>query len=463
MPSAHHFSPAAFFRMAMPMIISRAGLAAMGIADGVMVSRFDARSFAFLSLAEGTLGRFLDVCIAFLIGGLSLVPRHFARGDFHGARSFWHRTIPVAALLGIVGSIVGLFGSALLHLIGQKPELIGGAAPVMFILGLGYPAALLAISAAVYLEGVNRPVFVAVSVVTANLLNIAFNWIFIGGHFGCPAMGAQGSALSTTLVRCGLAVALVICAWRSRAGEKHTEHELHLTERKSSKRAQWRLGFSTAGTVAVMVVLTSSLTIFAGWLGILPLAIFAGTWSLAAPVALVALGMSDATGIFVAAEAGRQGDAAAARVAYSSLSIAVGVIGTIAAALALLAGQCAQLYTKSPQMQAGMTSVIPVAGAILVVDCICFVMASSLRAIKDAAWPAGLEVGSMLLLVPIAAELALVRGMGARGLFLAMLASGVCRAVMLAARFWYRTRSSLTGSSPTGLAEPLKGQTLNVQ
>jgi MATE family multidrug resistance protein len=455
--AAHHFSPRAFFRMALPMIISRAGLAAMGIADGIMVSRFDSRSFAFLSLAEGTLGRLLDVCIAFLIGGLSLVPRHFARGDFHGARKFWHRTLPVAAMLGIAGCVVGIFGSTLLHLIGQKPELIAGASPVMLILGIGYPAALLAISAAVYLEGINRPVFVAVSVVTANLLNIALNWIFIGGHLGFTARGALGSALSTTFVRCGLAVALVVFAWRSRDTEKPTEHDLHMAERKSSRRAQWRLGFSTAGTVAVMVVLTSSLTIFAGWLGILPLAVFAGTWSLAAPVALVALGMSDAAGIFVAAEAGREGDASAARVAYSGLSLAIAVIGTIAAAMALLAGQCAQLYTTNVDMRAGMTRVIPVAGAILVIDCLCFVMASSLRAIKDAAWPAVIEIGSMVLLVPIAAELALGRGLGARGLFLAMLASGVCRAGMLCARFWFRTHSSRMV-----LAEPMKGQTLNV-
>jgi MATE family multidrug resistance protein len=287
---------------------------------------------------------------------------------------------------------VGIFGSTLLGFIGQKPDLITGAAPVMFIMGIGYPAALLAISAAVYLEGVNRPIFVAVSVVTANLLNIALNWILIGGHLGFTAMGARGSALSTTIVRCVLAVALVICAWRSRASEKHTEHHSHLAERNSSRRAQWWLGFSTAGTVAVMVMLTSSLTIFAGWLGILPLAVFAGTWSLAAPVALVALGMSDATGIFVAAESGRDGDGAAARVAYSSLFITVGVVGVIAAALALLAGQCAQLYSSNPAMQAGMTRVIPIAAAILVIDCICFVMASSLRAIKDAAWPAGIEI-----------------------------------------------------------------------
>ena len=37
----------------------------MGIADGIMVSRFQAHEFAWLSLASAMLGRLLDVFIAF--------------------------------------------------------------------------------------------------------------------------------------------------------------------------------------------------------------------------------------------------------------------------------------------------------------------------------------------------------------------------------------------------------------
>jgi hypothetical protein len=49
----------------------------------------------------------------------------------------------------------------------------------------------------------------------------------------------------------------------------------------------------------------------------------------------------------------------------------------------------------------------------------------------------------MLLLVPLAASMALGRGYGVRGLFLAMLAAGVARSGMLAGRFWWRTHGGL--------------------
>lgn len=437
------FTVRALLRLAVPMIVSRAGLAAMDIADGVMVSRFQSREFAWLSLAEGTQGRILDILVAFLIGSLAMVPRHFGQGDEEGARAIWLRTMPVAIALGAAGSIIGLFAKPLLARLGQGPELVAGTAPVMAFLGLGYPAALLAISAAVYLEGTNHAQIVAASVVIANLLNIVFNWALIGGHMGFPGWGARGSALSTTIVRFALCLALVGFA-RIRTGPNNSGvTEAQAAERAVSQKLQWRMGFGAAGTVATIVVLTSSLTIFAGWLGVLSLATFSAAWNLAGPAALIGLGMADAAGICVGAEAGQSGERRAASVAWASLRMMLVPIAILVLVLALCAQTFAALYTKDADMRQLMTPVIPLVAVILLVDCIGFLMAASLRAIREVAWPAGIEIGSMLLLVPLAASMALGRGYGVRGLFLAMLAAGVARSGMLAGRFWWRTHGGL--------------------
>ncbi len=437
------FSARAFFLLAAPMIVSRAGLAAMGMADAIMVSRFQSREFAWLSLAEGTLGRLLDVFVAFLIGGLSLAPRLFARGDAAGARLVWVRTFPWALGLGLAGLLVGLSGHTLLAMMGQPEQLALGAAPVTAILGAGYPAALLAVSSAVYLEGIQHPQFVAASVVIANVLNISLNWVLIGGHLGFPAMGARGSALSTTIVRCVLGVALVAFASRMRGSGGATATQPHIAERAQSLRVQWRLGYGAAGTVAVMVVLTASLTVFAGWLGVLPLAIFAAAWNLAGPAALVGLGMSDAAGIHVSSEAGRSGEDRAASIAWASLRLTLVPVAALAACLAILAAPLARIYTRDASMWMPMAAVIPMVALILLVDCAGFVMAASLRAIREVAWPAGIDVGTVLFLLPLAATLAFARGYGVRGLLLAMFIAGVARTAMLTGRFRWRTRASV--------------------
>ena len=437
------FNAKAYLSLALPMIISRAGLGAMGIADGIMVSRFQSHEFAWLSLAEGTLGRLLDVFIAFLIGGLALVPRHFARNDRAGARSIWLRTFPVAVVFGLLAILAGLAGTPILLLMGQKQELAVKAAPCMLILAAGYPAALMAIAAAVYLEGINRPQFVAASVVIANVLNIALNWVFISGHLGFAAMGARGSALSTTIVRSALGVALVAFAWRWHRNEPFEETETHQAERIASRRAQWRLGTGSAITLAALVFLTAPLTLIAGRLGVLPLATFSAAWNIVAPAALVALGMADAAGIYVASEAAHGDLRAAAKVAWSAVRITLIPVAAVAIALWTWAVPAAAVYTRDPAMRLSLSAVLPFVGFIVLIDSVAFIMSSSLRGLRETAWSTGIQISAMLLLVPMAFSFAWYQGRGVPGLFLAMFLAGALRASLLTLRFWRRTSSSL--------------------
>ena len=342
------------------MIVSRAGLAAMSIADGIMVARWSAADFAGLSLADGTIGRLLDVFVAFLFGALSLVPRYFAQHDGERTRAVWLRTLPIALICGLTGVIAGYFGTRLLTAMGQAPALAQQAGPVMLVLGAGFPSALLAISAAVYLEGIRRPRIVAVAVVIANVLNLALNWLLIGGHWGWPAMGALGSAWSTTLVRTGLALVLVLAAWRARLPQSTAT-----VSTEAWQRDQWWLGASAAATVAAMVSLGTWLTIFAGWLGVLPLGTFAAALSLCGPVGLVAFGLADAAGIHVSAAAGSLRPPA--QVAWASLRLTVIPVGLLVALLAVWAHGWAALYTHDAALRHAIGNLLPFAACLSLV------------------------------------------------------------------------------------------------
>jgi multidrug resistance protein, MATE family len=442
-----------YFLLALPMVVTRCGLATMGIADAFMVARYDAREFAWLSLAEGTLGRFLDVGIAFLVGALSLVPRHAARGDRAGAFALWTRTTPFALAFGLAALAVAPFGREILAGLGQSAELAAGAAPVMTILAAGYAPALLAMAAGLYLEGTRQPHWVAIGIVVANVLNVVLNWLLIGGLPGMPALGARGAALSTTVVRVTLALVLVEFARRSRHARTAAPSPGAAEERRAelarSRASQWTLGGSASATTASMVILTGSLTVFAGWLGTLALGTYSATWNVVMPIVLLALGLSDAAGIEVAAAAGRSGEADAAATARTCLRRALPPTAVLAVAVGSSAPWVARLFTGDAALAGAMAAILPLACTLVVVDAAGFVMAASLRAVREAAWLSGIEIGSMLLMVPLAAWLALRNGYGVGGLFAAMLAVAIARAGALAARFFWRTGASGRGAAST--------------
>ena len=114
--------------------------------------------------------------------------------------------------------------------------------------------------------------------------------------------------------------------------------------------------------------------------------------------------MADATGIYVGSEAGRSGERRAAAVAWASLRATLAPTAVLVGILVIWAHFFAALYSRTEPGRS-MTAVIPVVGVIILIDCAGFVMSASLRALREVAWPTGIEIGSMLLLVPLALTL----------------------------------------------------------
>jgi multidrug resistance protein, MATE family len=458
-----------FLRLAVPMVISRAGLAGMGIADGIMVARHSSAQLALLGFSEGTLGRVLDVLVALLIGGIALAARANESAAPHEAGAVWRRAVRLALVAGVAAAALGLAGRWWIGWFGEAPSLAEGAAPVVAVLGAGMPLALVAVATAVFLEAVGRAPVVAATVVAANALNVALNWLLIGGQFGFPALGALGSAISTGIVRAVLALGLVIYAWtladHARLGIRRAPPGVARgnaveRRRRGDGAQQRRLGYGAAVTAAVMNLLGMAVTVLAGWLGMPPLAAITALWNALSVGALLAYGMADATALRVAAAVGGAPKGGHAR--RTPLGSALLGLGVTMLALALLVmpvllapGAVAAIYAAHWQLRAALIALLPLGGLVLLSDGASFVCGGALRGLGDAAWPAGLQIAVAVLLVPLAWWLAVGRGGGAAGLIAAILITSVLRAVLLGARVaWCAGRTELAPAGSLAMRVP---------
>jgi MATE family multidrug resistance protein len=427
-------------KLAIPMIVSRAGLATMAIADAVMVSRFSPSEFAGLSLADGTIGRIVEVFAAFVMGGLVLVPRAFGAGDTAEAFRIWRRSLAPAVGLGLLGCLIGFAGTTLFTLLGQGSELAVSGGTLSAILGVGYVAALVAISAAIFLEGVRQPVVVAVSVIAANVLNISLNWLLIGGNWGFPALGARGSAISTTIVRFALALVLAAFAFsmRKRSSAK-------VVTEIATPDIQHEMGLASAIVQAIMLSLIASLLVFAGWLGALPLAVLSAILTLNAPMMLIALGLADATGIRVASNDGQRaiGQSGQPRsIVVLSAMVTAAITALMMAAWNLFPEFLARIFTNDKAMLQALVPLIPLASFLVVLDSFVFVVISALRALRDIVVPTGIEISTIAAMIPLAWMLTSHRSEGVKGLIMAAVCSAAFRLALLIWRFLWITKTS---------------------
>lgn len=413
-------------RRAAPMVLSRAGLAAMVLVDAIMLAHFSAEQLAVATLAEGTFGRLSDVFGAFMLSGLVLVAA--ARAPAPSARrlAIWRRALGCAAIMAALGLTCALFTPTLLRASGQDPGLVAAAAPVILVAALGLPAGLIALASAVHLEGIGRAGLVARWMLVANLLNLGLNALLIGGTLGLPALGALGSALATALVRLGLACVLVLTLMRA-----ERPHITGQTTLPAQERAQQlKLGFGAAGASGTMHLLGVWLTVFAGWLGPVPLAAYASCWILSLPALLLAAGIGDAAAIRVA---GAQPGERLTRLRRDLVVLAL-MLSPVTLLWLLAPQAVAQAYAADAALARQMAALLPFIGLALLLDGVSYAALAGLRGGRDIALPTSIQIGTMAATPPLAAILAFTQGLGASGLVIAIVVTSTLRLTLLLMR-----------------------------
>jgi len=397
----------AFLALAGPMIVSRLGLAAMSITDGVMLAHHDTRQFALHGLADAVVGRAFDVAVVFMIAGLALAAQ--ARAGHAGQRRtvgrVWRQALWLASAAGLAGLLLGVAGTTVLSLAGQDPALAQGAGRVVYVLCLGMLPALWAMATAGILEALGRPIVVAAMVVVGNVLNIAFNAWLIDGVGNGPPLGAVGVAWSTTLVRYLLAAALVAVLWWMPGHEEfglRRRTTSHDWRRGQEQRAR---GWSAAGTVAVLALLSLGLPMMAGWLGETAVATLTAMFLALAPCMVIAWGVSDAAGLRVATLLGGPDALAGARALRITgprlTGLALALLLPLAVVYLLWPRAVVGLGVPDPVLVHRVALLMPWGVAVMLLEAVTFVYASMLRSLGELRWPFVVQAVSALVALPL--------------------------------------------------------------
>lgn len=188
-------------KQAWPVLVSSWASLIFGVMDTAMAGHASAADLQAMSLSVAI---YITVFIGLMGVVHALIPilaQHFGGRRFDLVGKSWGQGVWLAIGLSAVGSAALAFPDAWLSMSGDiDPAVRHSVTWYLRALILALPATL--IFRTVYCLGtaVSRPKIV----MTINLASVAFkllfNWIFIFGHLGMPALGAVGAGLSTALV-----------------------------------------------------------------------------------------------------------------------------------------------------------------------------------------------------------------------------------------------------------------------
>jgi MATE family multidrug resistance protein len=267
-----------------------------------------------------------------------------------------------------------------------------------------------------------------------NLANLALNALLIEGRFGLPALGADGAALATSLVRTGMAVALAFAAIRLPVAKAYGLTGAAVSVPRLRRRLV-ALGIPVAASQGLESTAFNLLVVMAGWLGATALAGFQILLNLTALVYMLTIGVATATAVRVGGAVGRGTLPEMARAAGTGLAAGLLATGLAVFLLLLARGPVLAAYTADPAVLALVLPVVLLLPPALLFDCAQGVLGGALRGGSDVRLPALLYLLAFWgVQLPAAWAFAFPAGLGLAGLVLGILLGCAAATLLLGGR-----------------------------
>jgi MATE family multidrug resistance protein len=434
----------ALLALAIPVALSEIGWMTMSVVDVIMVGKLGPAAIGAVGLGNAIYYAPSLFGIGLLLGLDTLVSRSWGARDFDDC----HRSLAQAMYIALAFTPV-----LMLFIVFARPLFTGrGVDPVVGAMTRSYAGILnwgtlpLLVYGGFrrYLQGVARVRPVTFALISANLVNLLGNWIFIYGKLGMPAMGVRGSAISTVAARIYMAAILVYFAWRHERGRGHSLFTHWPGPDWARIRALLDLGIPAAFQVVLEVAAFGAATIMAAHLGAVALATHEIVLNCAAFTYMVPLGVSAAGAVAVGHAIGAGNPAKARRAGWMAIGLGVGFMA-IAALLFIAAPRpIIEIYSRDERVLHLGAHILLIVAAFEIFDGVQIISIGVLRGLGETKIPMLLNfAGYWLFGLPLGAVLCFEWRWGLSGIWTGLTVSLITIAVLMLLR-WRSSSASIS-------------------
>jgi MATE family multidrug resistance protein len=416
-------------RLAAPLALTELGWLAMAFTDTVMVGRLPDSATAIGAVSLGstlfyTIGVFGS---GIMLGMDTLVAQAYGARRLEECHRIMWNSLYLSCVLAPMLMLSVMAFVPLFPRFGLAPALVAQTIP--FLKALVWSTLPLALYFALrrYLQAMHIVKPVVFALISANLVNLLGNWVFVYGHLGARAYGVAGSGWSTCISRAYMVVVLALATgyydqkrasglWRA---SRHLELE--------RIRQLLSLGLPAALQLLLEIGAFATATFLIGKLGAVQLAGHQIALNVASFTYMVPLGIGSAAAVRVGHAIGARDAHGAARAGWMALLFAVTFMSCSGLVLYLFARPIARMYTPELEVIKAGATLLLVAAVFQLFDGLQVVATGALRGAGNTRIPmlANL-IAYWVIGLPLGAFLCFKLKMGAVGMWL-----GLCLALVL--------------------------------
>ncbi|MEG1631543.1 MAG: MATE family efflux transporter [Hydrogenoanaerobacterium sp.] len=188
------------FGLAWPSALESVLISLVASVDIVMVGVLGPNAISAVGITTQPKYILLSVILSLDIGITALVARRKGENDIVGANRCLKQGIIISATLSLIMTVLGfIFAKDIIRFAGAGNDIIGDATTYFQIILIGNFFASLGLTINAAQRGIGNTKISMRTNVVANIFNIVFDYLLIGGHFGFPHWGVAGAAVATLL------------------------------------------------------------------------------------------------------------------------------------------------------------------------------------------------------------------------------------------------------------------------
>ena len=426
----------AIFMLSIPMILEMLMESIFALVDIAYVSKVSVNAVATIGLTESVITLIYALAIGLSMAATAVVARRIGEKNVQGARVAAVQAIGLGIVISIILGIVGiLYAKEILALMGGEPDLIEeGYGYTKFLIGGNITIMLLFLINAIF-RGAGDASIAMWTLVLSNGLNIILDPIFIFGLGPIPEYGVMGAGIATNIGR-GTAVlfqlGILFFGW--------SKIKLVLGDLVLNLTVMVNLIKVSLGGIAQFLIGTSSWVFLMRIMSEFGSEVLAG-YTIAIRVMMFTLmpswGMSNAAATLVGQNLGAKKPDRAEVSVWKTGKYNAYFMGLVSIIYLVFAKSIISWFNATPQVVENGALCLQIIALGYVFYAYGMVVTQAFNGAGDTKTPTKINFFSFWLFqLPLAYLAALVFGLGAKGVFIAITAAEVLLAVM--AMVWFK-------------------------
>ena len=215
--------------LAAPAVIELVLTSMTQFADTVMVGRLGPYAISAVGLTTQPRFIMLATFIALNVGTTALVARFRGQNNRQDAELVAVQSVLLSLVAAFLLTIPGtIFSRSMVLFMGADLDTVEASARYFRILMLGFVPTIMPITISALLRGVGDTKTAMRYNITANAVNIVFNYLLIYGNFGFPKLGVAGAAIATVIGNTSACAMAFYAVLRKRGKGNHAVNFLRL-------------------------------------------------------------------------------------------------------------------------------------------------------------------------------------------------------------------------------------------